>query len=187
MHKPRTTNCKCLPCQITHLSHGVDTYTGPIDLDFVSVHGSVGHQDVDFFQALGLPHANLLVQDEALVQERLLQAGLGRKVTGIALQILAGAPSCPQQVACFRKKPLSQENELQAYAARLLRFMTASTEVFGRLLKLCTAVSRPAAPGYRTVCLLVWVYHLAEFSVLAPAGTASTCQLATHPAQLQKH
>ena len=59
-------------CTEAHLLHGVDAHARAVDLDLVGVHGGVGDQDGRVLDALGLPHADALVQDEALVQERLL-------------------------------------------------------------------------------------------------------------------
>lgn len=59
--------------QLQHLLHGVHAHAGAVDLDLVGVHGSVRDKDVGVLDALGLPHANAFVQNEALVQERLLQ------------------------------------------------------------------------------------------------------------------
>lgn len=61
----------------THLGHGVHLDTGTINLDLVGVHRRVGHQDLGVFDALGLPHADLLVQDKALVQKRFTQRPTG--------------------------------------------------------------------------------------------------------------
>ena len=61
-----------------YLLHGIHPHTRPIDLDLVSVHGSVGDQDLGVLYALGLPHADLFVQDEAFIQERLLDRKVSR-------------------------------------------------------------------------------------------------------------
>lgn len=58
---------------VTHLCHRVHTHTRPIDLDLVCVHGCVCNQDLCVLNALRLPHADLLVEDVALVQVGLLQ------------------------------------------------------------------------------------------------------------------
>lgn len=58
------------------LLHAVDPDAGAIDLDLVRVHGGVGDQDVRVLDALRLPHADALVQDEALIQEGFLQGGV---------------------------------------------------------------------------------------------------------------
>lgn len=61
-----------MPAGKGYLLHGIHTYTCPIDLDFVCVHRCVGHQDLCILYPLGLPHSNLLIQDEALIQEGIL-------------------------------------------------------------------------------------------------------------------
>ena len=61
------------PAGKAYLLHGIDTDTCPIDLDFVCVHCCVGHQDLCILYPLGLPHSNLLIQDEALIQKGILK------------------------------------------------------------------------------------------------------------------
>lgn len=50
--------------EISDLGHGVDSHTRTKDLDFVSVHGSVGDQNACLFNALGLMQTRFLVQKE---------------------------------------------------------------------------------------------------------------------------
>ena len=57
-----------------YLLHGVHTHTGSVDLDLVSVHCGVRHQDLCILDALRLADADLLVQNETLVQEGVLSA-----------------------------------------------------------------------------------------------------------------
>lgn len=64
----------------THLGHGVHPHAGPVDLDLVGVHGCVGDEDLCVLDALGLPHADLLVQDVALVKVGLLRREIGVRV-----------------------------------------------------------------------------------------------------------
>ena len=53
------------------LGHALGLHPRAVDLDLVRVHGRVGHQDLGILDPLGLPHADLLVQNEALgVRER---------------------------------------------------------------------------------------------------------------------
>ena len=66
------------------LGHGVYTHSGTIDLDLVCVHGRIGHQDLGILNPFGLAYSYPLVQNEALVQEGLLQASFlsGAGLTG---------------------------------------------------------------------------------------------------------
>ena len=57
----------CRAAAAAHLLHGVHTHAGAVDLDLVGVHGCVGHQDAGILDALGLPHPDALVKDEALI------------------------------------------------------------------------------------------------------------------------
>mmetsp|Transcript_10347 Transcript_10347/g.29491 ORF Transcript_10347/g.29491 Transcript_10347/m.29491 type:complete len:232 (-) Transcript_10347:266-961(-) len=62
---------------VSDLLHGLGADAGSIDFDLVGVHGGVGHQDLGVLDALGLPDANLLVKDEALVKKGLLEGSPG--------------------------------------------------------------------------------------------------------------
>ena len=44
-----------------HLGHGVNAHSCSVDLDLVSVHGGVGHQDLGILYFLGLPNSYPLV------------------------------------------------------------------------------------------------------------------------------
>lgn len=66
-----------------NLGHGIHTHSSTIDLDLVSIHSCVGHQDLGILNPFGLAYSYSLVKNEALIQEGLLQmsflskAGLG--------------------------------------------------------------------------------------------------------------
>ena len=66
------TEHNVMPAGKGYLLHGIDTDACPIDLDFVCVHRCVGHQDLCILYPLGLPHSNLFIQDETLIQEGIL-------------------------------------------------------------------------------------------------------------------
>mmetsp|Transcript_6458 Transcript_6458/g.17792 ORF Transcript_6458/g.17792 Transcript_6458/m.17792 type:complete len:494 (-) Transcript_6458:201-1682(-) len=52
-----------------HLGHAVDLDAAAEDLDLVRVHARVGHHDLGALDALGLAHADALLQQVALLQE----------------------------------------------------------------------------------------------------------------------
>ena len=59
--------------QLSELACRVDLDPCTEDLDLVRVHGCVGNQNLCVFYPLWLVHTELLVQDESLVQVRVLQ------------------------------------------------------------------------------------------------------------------
>ena len=88
-----------------YLLHGVHPHPRPIDLDLVCVHGGVGDQDLGVLYALRLPHANLLVQDEAFIQERVLDG----KRTGISHDASQAAGFSSQAQARVPHYPIANE------------------------------------------------------------------------------
>ena len=56
-----------------NLRHRVDAHARAKDLDLVRVHGRVGNEHARVLNALGLPNADLLVEDEALFKIRILR------------------------------------------------------------------------------------------------------------------
>mmetsp|Transcript_31670 Transcript_31670/g.71199 ORF Transcript_31670/g.71199 Transcript_31670/m.71199 type:complete len:335 (+) Transcript_31670:910-1914(+) len=62
---------------LRHLGHRVHPHPGPVDLDLVRVHRRVGEHDFGVLDALGLPDADPLVEDEAVGQVRVAQRSAG--------------------------------------------------------------------------------------------------------------
>ena len=60
-----------------HLGHAVDLDAAAVDFDFVRVHGGVGNEDFGFFHAFGLSHADRLVEEKAVGQERVAEGPAG--------------------------------------------------------------------------------------------------------------
>mmetsp|Transcript_36275 Transcript_36275/g.75690 ORF Transcript_36275/g.75690 Transcript_36275/m.75690 type:complete len:370 (-) Transcript_36275:593-1702(-) len=60
---------------LRHGFQGVHLHPGTIDLDFVRVHLTVCHQNLAIFEQLLMANTNPLLQDEALLQEGVLQGG----------------------------------------------------------------------------------------------------------------
>ena len=59
---------------LRQLLHSVHAHARSEDLDLVRVQRRVGHEDVGVLDALRLAHADLLVQDETVLQVRILHA-----------------------------------------------------------------------------------------------------------------
>mmetsp|Transcript_46684 Transcript_46684/g.74682 ORF Transcript_46684/g.74682 Transcript_46684/m.74682 type:complete len:231 (-) Transcript_46684:59-751(-) len=62
---------------LAHFGHGVDAHARAVDLDLVRVHRRVGDEDLGVLDPLRVPYVELLVQDEPLVQERVLETAAG--------------------------------------------------------------------------------------------------------------
>mmetsp|Transcript_160934 Transcript_160934/g.516530 ORF Transcript_160934/g.516530 Transcript_160934/m.516530 type:complete len:633 (-) Transcript_160934:27-1925(-) len=60
---------------LSHRLEGVNLDAGPIDLDLVGVHLAIRHHDPAILQLLWHAHTDLLLQDEALLQKRVLERG----------------------------------------------------------------------------------------------------------------
>ena len=58
--------------QLRDFRHRVHAHARAVDLDLVGVHRRVGHEDLCVGHGLGLADADALVEDEALVEVRLL-------------------------------------------------------------------------------------------------------------------
>ena len=85
--------CGAARRETTRLGHRVHAHAGAVDLDLVGVHRRVGDENLGVHDALGLPHADLLVQDEALVEKSVAQRAARLLDDLDGLQV-AGACGC---------------------------------------------------------------------------------------------
>lgn len=88
-----------------NLIHARGLHLAAKDLDLVGVHGRVGNKDLGVLKALGLANADLLLQNEALVEERVLHGAAGLLDNVNRLEI-ATALQAQDGVDCDARKVL---------------------------------------------------------------------------------